>query len=194
MKTNLNKIFNTILATGQERDLILAKYREARTPVEMFNDYISDCYTCKYGGADFERRYSAKEFRDMFYVAFLYDEELPEYVQEKILAMSGEHVYKKVDKDFYNTAVSEIKEEITHFMLEENLKNYHRKKNEIETAAVRALVFSHYHGCDTYSAVSPLITWAKNNDRLDCNFIYKMFEYGYIMGKRAERQKRAGEV
>lgn len=194
MKNNLKKIFNAILATGQESNRIFAKYREASTPVEMFNDYISDCYTCTYGGADFEKRYSAKEFKEMFYVAFLYDEELPEYVQEKILAMSSEYVYKKVDKDFYNTAVSEIKEEIKNFMLQENVKDFYRKKNDIETLTVRQLVFGHQHNFKASTYVRPLITWAENNNRLDYGFIYRMFEYGYIMGKRAERQKRAGEV
>lgn len=193
MKTNLKKIFNAILAWGQESDRLFKEYHNPRTPVEMFKDFVADSYSCTYNGADFEKRYSENEFRDMFYTAILYDEELPEYVQERVLAMSKEFVDKKVDTDFYNTAVSEIKAEIKDFMLRETVKDFCRKKNDIETLAVRQLVFGHQHNFKASLYVHPLITWAENNNRLDYSFIYRMFEYGYIMGKRAERQKRAGK-
>lgn len=190
MKPTIKTILSAILVGEQEFDYLMRKYRNPRTPVEMFNDSIMEHYRCKYDGTDFEKRYSAEEFRNMFYNAVLYGEDLPEYVQERVLAMSEGDLGKKVDTDFYNNAVSEIKAEITNFMLQENVKDFYRKKNEIETLSVRQLVFAHQHNFNAYSAVRPLITWAENNNRLNYDFIYRMFEYGYIMGKRAERAKK----
>lgn len=185
MKTNLKKII-TIFIISQQQAVFLLTGKTSYSPFKLFNRAIANLYDFGEFNEPFEK------FRDFFYNAVIFNEPLPEFVIEQIQAYYKGYTYKKLSAGSYKTAVSEIKEEITNFMLEENLKNYHIKKNEIETAAVRELVFSHYHDCNAYSAVRPLITWAENNDRLDYNFIYRMFEYGYIMGKRAERQKRAG--
>lgn len=117
MKTNLKKII-TIFIISQQQAVFLLTGKTSYSPFKLFNRAIANLY-------DFGE----------------FNEPLPEFVIEQIQAYYKGYTYKKLSAGSYKTAVSEIKEEITNFMLEENLKSYHRKKNGIETAAVRELVF-----------------------------------------------------
>ena len=186
----IKDVLNVFLVYGQKMDYIFRNYREPRTPFEIFDNEIVTCYHCTYDGTNFEKRYSFHDFKNMFYNAICYDEELPEYVQERISVLFGDLMNEKLDVDFYNTAVTEIKAAVTNVMLNETIQGFWRKKNEMETEKIRKLVFNNCHKCNSFALVQPLITWAENHNRLDCNFIFKMFEYGYITGKRDERAKR----
>lgn len=189
MKTNLKKICTLLIASQRMLETYL-KGKATCSPFEAFNRSISKLYDF----GDFNKLFSFGEFRDLLYNTVILNAPLPDCVLETITNYLKHYTMDmETDTISYDSAISEIKEEIIHFMLEENLKNYHRTKNEIETASIRQLIFAHQHNFNAYSAVRPLITWAENHNRLNYDFIYKMFEYGYIMGKRAERQKRAGQ-
>lgn len=168
------------------------KYKK-RTYFQAFKEEIDHFYDYTGNHSDFKMFYSLREFENLFYDAVCYDEELPEEVQEKFLLYFEVATHETPD----NTTVLSAREEIINCILQEKLdeavNDFWIKHNDRKTEKVREMIFRPHPECNSDTVIQPLITWAENHNRLNYDFIYRMFEYGYIMGKRAERHKRAGQ-
>ncbi len=156
----------------------------------MFNDNILGFYHYRGDNTDFKSRYSWSEFKNFFYDAVYYDEELPEYVQEKFMIYFKGRENVDVDKGLVHCTLNEIKACIMQEKLDRAAKGFWIKDNERKTKKIRELIFRPHPECNSVDLVHPLITWAENHNRLTYEFIYKIFEYGYITGKRAERARK----
>lgn len=64
------------------------------------------------------------------------------------------------------------------------------RKNEKETEAIREIL--RYQTIDCIDKIRPLITYEKNHGGIDVLTYISLFNYGYILGKRAERAGRKG--
>ncbi len=155
---------------------------------KAFNDSIRSLYQYIDYNTNSEIPYSFDIFKNLFYDAVCYDEELPEDVQGKFIIYINRT--KEVEKNFVYSILDEIKTCIMKLKLDRAIEDFWIKDNDRKTKKVRELVFGYSHKCNSYALIRPLITWAKNHNRLNDEFIYKIFEYGYITGKRAERTKR----
>lgn len=160
------------------------------THFESLNDELIRFYEYTGNNVDFKSLYSFNEFTNLFYDAICYDEELPEYVQEKFIVYFKTPIKVTLDEEYANSVCNEIKACILQAKLDNVIKDFWIKDNDRKTKKVRELVFRNRHECNSAALVRPLITWAKNHNRLNYEFIYKMFEYGYIMGKRTERTRK----
>lgn len=164
--------------------------RRHHTPFEIFKRSISDFYTYTGNDTNFKAQYSFSEFANLFYDAVCYDEKLPEDVQEKFISYIKSYINENVDKELIRSALNEIRACIMQERLDNAVKDFWVKDNERKTKKVRELLFNYSHCCKVVPAVRPLITWAENHNRMTYEFIYKIFEYGYITGKRDERAKK----
>lgn len=63
-------------------------------------------------------------------------------------------------------------------------------KNEKETEAIRKILGHQSIGC--IDKIEPLLTYGKNHGGIDIITYMRLFDYGYILGKRAERARRKG--
>lgn len=70
MKSTIKTILSAILVGGQEFDYLMRKYRNPRTPVEMFNDSIMEYYRCTYDGTDFKKDIQPKISEICFIMQF----------------------------------------------------------------------------------------------------------------------------
>ncbi|HEZ7985911.1 MAG TPA: hypothetical protein RWO09_03120 [Ruminococcus sp.] len=61
-------------------------------------------------------------------------------------------------------------------------------KNEKETEAIRKILGHQSIGC--IDKIEPLLTYGKNHGGIDIITYMRLFNYGYILGKRAERARR----
>lgn len=66
------------------------------------------------------------------------------------------------------------------------------RRNEKETEAIRKILEHQF--VDTIDIIEPLLTYAKNHGGIDVLTYMSLFNYGYILGKRAERARRKGSV
>lgn len=162
----------------------------SRTYFKVFNENILGFYHYTGNNTNFQSCYSFDEFVSLFYDAVCYDEELPEYVQEKFIIYFNRRENADVDKELVYSALDEIRACIVQSKLDEAVKDFWIKDNERKTKKIRELLFCHRHECNSATLVRPLITWAENHNRMTYEFIYKIFEYGYITGKRAERARK----
>ncbi len=156
----------------------------------VFNENIASLYSYRGNNTDFKSLYSFNEFTNLFYDAVRYDEELPEYVQEKFTIYFNRPHNVEIDKEYIYYALNEIRACIVQLKLDEAVKDFWIKDNERKTKKVRELLLHDRHECNSALLVRPLITWAENHNWLNHKFIYKIFEYGYIMGKRTERARK----
>lgn len=161
-----------------------------RPPLERLNDEILHFYNYTGNDTDFASCYSFEVFKNLFYDAVCYDEGLPEDVQKKILSYFDVLTKVKVDEQMVNSALVEIQNCILQKKLDNAIKEFWIEDNDRKTKKVRNIIFNHKHECNSIALIRPLITWAENHNALNIKFIYKMFEYGYIVGKREERAKR----
>lgn len=165
-------------------------YNNNLSPLERFNNEIAHFYEYTGNSTDFKSRYSLNEFTNLFYDIVCYDEELPEYVQKRLSLYFDILTKVEVDEKTVNSALVKVQNGILQLKLDNAIKEFWIEDNDRKTKKVRNLVFNHKHECNSTALVRPLITWAENHNRLDYNFICKMFEYGYIVGKKEERVKR----
>lgn len=63
-------------------------------------------------------------------------------------------------------------------------------RNEKETEAVRKILG--YQSAGVIDIIEPLLTYAKNHGGINVLTYVSLFNYGYILGKRAERARRKG--
>lgn len=63
------------------------------------------------------------------------------------------------------------------------------RRNEKETEAIRKIL-RHQPVVSRIDKIRPLLTYAKNHGGIDALTYVSLFNYGYILGKRAERAKR----
>ena len=185
----LNAFFTSVTykaAVHKNHGRIFSPY----TLFKVFNKNIINLYNYTGNNTDFKSHYSFNDFTNLFYDVVRYDEELPEYVQEKFTIYFNRSHNVEIDKEYIYYALNEIRACIVQLKLDEAVKDFWIKDNERKTKKIRELVFNHSHCCKAVPAVCPLITWAENHNQLNHEFIYKIFEYGYIMGKRAERARK----
>lgn len=64
------------------------------------------------------------------------------------------------------------------------------RKNEKETEAIRKILG--HQSIDCIDKIVPLITYGENHGEIGILMYASLFNYGYILGKRAERAKRKG--
>lgn len=64
------------------------------------------------------------------------------------------------------------------------------RRNEKETEAIRKILEHQF--VDAIDIIKPLLTYAKNHGGIDALTYVSLFNYGYILGKRAERARRKG--
>lgn len=62
------------------------------------------------------------------------------------------------------------------------------RRNEKETEAIRKIL--QHQTVDCIDKIEPLLTYEKNHGGIDILTYVSLFNYGYILGKRAERAKR----
>lgn len=62
------------------------------------------------------------------------------------------------------------------------------RRNEKETEAIRKILGHQFVG--DIDIIEPLLTYAKNHGGIDALTYVSLFNYGYILGKRAERARR----
>ena len=62
-------------------------------------------------------------------------------------------------------------------------------ENDRETAEIRFILKKNLI-IGLYDTLMPLINWGLNHNQIDNSFMFDIFRYGYIEGKRAERLKR----
>lgn len=162
----------------------------SRTYFEAFNDNILRFYHYTGNNTNFQSHYSFEEFVNLFYDAVCYDEELPKYVQEKFIIYFNCRKNADVDNELVYSALNEIRDCIVQSKLDETVKDFWIKDNERKTKKIRELIFRPHLECNSVALVYPLIEWAENHNRITYEFIYKIFEYGYITGKRTERARK----
>lgn len=63
-------------------------------------------------------------------------------------------------------------------------------RNEKETESIRKILG--YQSAGVIDIIEPLLTYAKNHGGIDVLTYMSLFDYGYILGKRAERAGRKG--
>lgn len=63
-------------------------------------------------------------------------------------------------------------------------------KNEKETEAIRKILG--HQSIGRIDKIEPLLTYGKNHGGIDIITYMRLFDYGYILGKRAERARRKG--
>ncbi len=61
------------------------------------------------------------------------------------------------------------------------------RRNEKETEAIRKILG--YQSVDVIDIIKPLLTYAKNHGGIDVVTYMSLFNYGYMLGKRAERTR-----
>lgn len=67
------------------------------------------------------------------------------------------------------------------------------RRNEKETETVRKIL-QHQPVVSRIDKIRPLLTYAKNHGGINALTYASIFNYGYILGKRAERARRKGGV
>lgn len=185
-----------IISTFLAVEIIVDLYNKSemdyakRTYFEMFKENIVGFYEYTGNNTDFKVLYSFNEFTNLFYDAVCYDEELPKYVQEKFMIYFKCSEKTEFDKEYINSVLYEIRACIVQSKLDEAVKDFWIKDNERKTKKIRELIFRPHFECNSVDLVRPLITWAENHNKMTYEFIYKIFEYGYITGKRAERARK----
>jgi len=186
-------IINTFLQSSPYKIAVSENHSKDLKPQTLFrafNSSIIGLYNYTGNNTDFKLQYPFDKFANLFYDAVCYDEELPEYVQEKFIFYFKRPENVKIDKDYIYSTLYKIRTCIMQKKLDNAVKDFWIKENERRTKKIRDLVFNHHHECNSAVLVRPLITWAENHNQLNHQFIYKIFEYGYITGKRAERAKK----
>lgn len=81
-------IVNSFISTDKRMSdfyKLCGESRKTYTTFEKFKNGMSEFYRYTGNGTDFKSRYSFNEFANFFYDAVCYDEELPEYIQEKFI-------------------------------------------------------------------------------------------------------------
>lgn len=156
-------------------------------PFERFYYTIQSLYDysaghqkpCKYS-------YTFDTFKEIIFNAVADDEELPDDIRSQ-----AEIYYKgRITEKIGINAFKVIKERILKLKADEQTFKLFLEQNDRETEETRNLLFNNRHCDKTYYYVRPLIQWATYHKKLDELFIFKMFEYGYITGKRDERAKK----
>ncbi|MDE6671709.1 MAG: hypothetical protein K2K16_05880 [Ruminococcus sp.] len=186
-------IVNAFISTDNHISVLYKLYGENRktyTPFEKFKNGISEFYRYTGNDTDFKSCYSFETFANFFYDAVCYDEELPEYIQEKFIIYFKRPEKTEIDKEYINSVLHEIRAYIVKSKLDEAVKDFWINDNDRKTKKVRELIFRPHPECNSATLVSPVITWAENHNRMTYEFIYKIFEYGYITGKRDERARK----
>ncbi|GEM_PF-5693722 len=65
------------------------------------------------------------------------------------------------------------------------------RRNENETESIRKIL-RHQPVISSMGKIHPLLTYAKNHGGIDILTYVSLFNYGYILGKQAERSRRKG--
>lgn len=148
-------------------------------PFESFETEISSLYSYS------KLPHSFATFKEIFFNAVSDDKEIPNDI-----ILSVEKYFKGISEEMDINAFMAIKARVIQLQGAKKIRDCFIALNEKETEEVRNLLFDNWHCPKTFYYVNPLIYWANRHHKIDRTFIYKMFEYGYIVGKREERAKR----
>lgn len=178
-------ILNALIG-GTKMMLEIIGSQKSRDDLDILNNGITGLYDYIVGNSQDASFYSRTDFAELFYSAIADGEDIPNDV-----CIRAERYFKnfKCDAD-YSQSLNNIKDRIIKLRAAKAIHDMFVAQNEEETAEVHSLIFNFCHLPGSVGIVSPLYQWAVRNARLDCLFLSAIFEYGYIMGKRAERAKK----
>lgn len=152
--------------------------------VEQFYWYIHS--HTRGSDKDISTFYTLDRFMELFYCSVTDGKELPANVLEWASSYLKGLCCQTDNKEVLNV----IADRIVKLRIANAFRECVREGYREETEEIRELLYNHVH-CKGYMGIlHPLIMWARSYNKLNIDFVYAVFQYGYIRGKRAERNRR----